>query len=299
LDFNGTVVISLAPDATAAGTAVSTGSAVTQANQVIWSGFSLAAGQIVPAIVVLAGSGPPAAPPATAIQGVTIDARDAQSGTMVSELAAGGGPTLAALAAAPSPVPGQANATRPAAPASVTPLSRDDARHYAGWMLALLLAVLTVVAIATGLNWLTGRRLGEQLSLLTAGSSTVAPPLAESDTRLSQPRGRPAGLEPPTAGWWLEPQDGPEPGRRWSLDVAELGVGRNPRSDIVISDPRVSDRHARLVQQADGSYQLIDEGSTNGTDVNGQRITAPVQLYENDVLRFGSTSFVVQHAAGS
>jgi hypothetical protein len=304
LDFNGTVIISLAPSADAAGTAVSAGAAVIQGNQVVWSGFSLAAGQIVPGILVLAGNGQPGSSPAStaAIAGVAIEAKDTQSGTVVSEQAAGGGPTLAILAAAPTPAAAQAGTSRSLIPGgaagAVVPLSRDDARRYASLTLALLLLVLVLVALGTGLVWHAGQTL-QRVSLATtrpagepghsAGGTILGQSTAET---VDSP---PAGSSLITSGWWLELRDGTEPGRRWQLASGELGIGRNPRSEVVIADPRVSDRHARLLRQSDGSYQLVDEGSTNGTDVNGQRITVPVQLHENDVLRFGSTSFLVRY----
>ena len=52
---------------------------------------------------------------------------------------------------------------------------------------------------------------------------------------------------------------------------ASYCVGRDPQSDIVLSDPRVSWRHAVLRQQ-DGRWVLEDAGSTNGTFVGSERV---------------------------
>lgn len=48
-------------------------------------------------------------------------------------------------------------------------------------------------------------------------------------------------------------------------------IGRDPHSDIVLTDPRVSWQHAIVEEQA-GSWLLQDAGSTNGTFVNRQRV---------------------------
>ncbi len=56
-------------------------------------------------------------------------------------------------------------------------------------------------------------------------------------------------------------------------------------------DPGVSREHARLLAQPDGSWALVDEGSTNGTYVNGcsQRVPtkAPVPLADGDRVHLG------------
>src|SRR5580658_3478973 len=52
---------------------------------------------------------------------------------------------------------------------------------------------------------------------------------------------------------------------------ASYRVGRDPQSDIVLADPRVSWEHAVLRHQ-DGGWLLEDTGSTNGTFVDSQRV---------------------------
>jgi len=59
------------------------------------------------------------------------------------------------------------------------------------------------------------------------------------------------------------------------LDVTDVTVlGRSSESDLVLDDPYASEFHMRLVAQEDG-IMLHDLGSTNGTYVNGRRVTAP------------------------
>ena len=65
-----------------------------------------------------------------------------------------------------------------------------------------------------------------------------------------------------------------------------ITVGRTSENDIQLDDPSISSHHASF-QLRDGQYVLKDLGSTNGTEVNGQRITETV-LGNNDRLRFGT-----------
>ncbi len=72
----------------------------------------------------------------------------------------------------------------------------------------------------------------------------------------------------------------------WTGAIPELVVGRSHRCDIVLDDPGVSRRHARLVFR-DGSWVLQDLASTNGTMVNDVRV-GRCQLRPGDRLRLGT-----------
>jgi len=79
---------------------------------------------------------------------------------------------------------------------------------------------------------------------------------------------------------------GPQPGQTFTLDQDLLTVGRDPSSDIVINDPQVSRQHARIMRR--GSLVVIEDiGSTNGTFVNGMRLTMPHTLANGDVVGLG------------
>ncbi len=83
---------------------------------------------------------------------------------------------------------------------------------------------------------------------------------------------------------YLEWRQGGQP-RRMALRKKELFVGRRSDSDIVLTDPYVSRRHARLIRQ-DRGYQVIDLNSTHGTFVNGSRVQERV-LEAGDKIRMG------------
>ncbi len=70
-------------------------------------------------------------------------------------------------------------------------------------------------------------------------------------------------------------------------------LGRSDEADLVLQDPYASDFHMRLVAQ-DSGLTLHDLGSTNGTYVNGRRVTAPTQLRRGDTIQVGKTVMEVR-----
>jgi FHA domain len=77
-------------------------------------------------------------------------------------------------------------------------------------------------------------------------------------------------------------------GDSYGLDSAAVTVGRGPANDIPLDDDFASTVHARLEPRADGVW-IEDVGSTNGTVVNGVRLTGPRRLAVGDVIRIGET----------
>jgi len=83
---------------------------------------------------------------------------------------------------------------------------------------------------------------------------------------------------------------GPALQRGSTVDVKEpTTVGRGPESGVRIdADDFASARHARIDPRPDGVW-VADLGSTNGTFVNGARVTTERVLQPGDVLRVGQT----------
>lgn len=81
-------------------------------------------------------------------------------------------------------------------------------------------------------------------------------------------------------------RSGPTVGRTFPLEGEEIFIGRDTSNRISINDAEVSRKHARLVWQGE-FYLLEDLGSTNGTFVNGQRLTGSVALKPGDLVALG------------
>lgn len=78
--------------------------------------------------------------------------------------------------------------------------------------------------------------------------------------------------------------------RRYVLDGPRAVLGRSDDAECVLRDPNISRRHAELVRDSAGQWEIVDLGSTNGVKVNGRRVTeAP--LREGDQVTLGTTSF--------
>ncbi len=73
------------------------------------------------------------------------------------------------------------------------------------------------------------------------------------------------------------------------LDSAAVTVGRGSQNDLPLGDDDfASARHARVEPRRDGVW-VEDAGSTNGTFVNGAKLSKPRRLAPGDVIRVGST----------
>lgn len=99
------------------------------------------------------------------------------------------------------------------------------------------------------------------------------------------------------AGWWVYQSSTRPSGARLIVDGdhnralllpgAGAVIGRDPRSGLVLHDPRVSARHAEIRRQG-AAWVLSDLGSANGTFVNGRRVHQHV-LRPGDEIRVGET----------
>lgn len=74
------------------------------------------------------------------------------------------------------------------------------------------------------------------------------------------------------------------------LARSEVQIGRMGTNDVVLSDP-VASRHHAVIRWSPNGYVLQDAGSTNGTYVQGQRITEPVLLVPGQHFHVGGTDF--------
>jgi pSer/pThr/pTyr-binding forkhead associated (FHA) protein len=83
---------------------------------------------------------------------------------------------------------------------------------------------------------------------------------------------------------------GPHSGTEFALRPGATSIGREPDRDVALTgDPTTSRRHATLLQQ-NGQFVLRDEGSANGTFVNGGRVTEQ-SIHPGDEIQIGGNRF--------
>ena len=80
-----------------------------------------------------------------------------------------------------------------------------------------------------------------------------------------------------------------QPTATYPLDKPAEVIGRMSDSDVVVNDPGASRHHAEIRTDGTGRYLLRDLGSTNGTSVNEQDITAEWELRPGDRITIGHT----------
>ena len=89
-----------------------------------------------------------------------------------------------------------------------------------------------------------------------------------------------------TTKYQLVMRNGPNPGATYSLDAEQTTIGRDPGNTIPVNDPEISRYHVRMTAQG-GKIVLEDNGSTNGTSINGNRISGPHVLKSGEMISLG------------
>ncbi|HVI17107.1 MAG TPA: FHA domain-containing protein, partial [Gaiellales bacterium] len=130
-------------------------------------------------------------------------------------------------------------------------------------------------------------------------AAIATPPLAAGATMIYAPGDDDGEQQPPAAA-------APEPRQEtatleWADGTVTIGsrvvtIGRSSDCDVRVDDANVSRRHAEVRRIGDG-YSLVDLGSTNGTEVNGQRIQETA-LMNGDVISVGTTRITFERRLG-
>jgi hypothetical protein len=81
--------------------------------------------------------------------------------------------------------------------------------------------------------------------------------------------------------------EGPMKGTKFEIHTPLTNVGRGPHNDVALQDESVSDSHAKILKR-DGSWWLVDQGSTNGSYIGGRRVQGEQQIVGAPDVRFGS-----------
>ena len=91
-------------------------------------------------------------------------------------------------------------------------------------------------------------------------------------------------------------RSGPTIGKVYPLEAQEISIGRDSTNMVAINDVEVSRRHARMELRG-STYAIQDLGSTNGTFVNGQRVSGLQALNPGDSVSFGEGIVLTYEAA--
>jgi pSer/pThr/pTyr-binding forkhead associated (FHA) protein len=110
---------------------------------------------------------------------------------------------------------------------------------------------------------------------------------AKTGNRKQRRRGK---TDSPKRGFIVTIVDGPNEGQE-SFFEKEAILGRVEECDVLVIEPGISRRHARIFDDH-GIFMLEDLGSANGTRLNGQKIEAPEVLRDGDYLSLSATTFM-------
>jgi pilus assembly protein CpaF len=86
--------------------------------------------------------------------------------------------------------------------------------------------------------------------------------------------------------------------KRLEFDKPEVTIGRVQGNDIILPKGNVSKRHSRIVLK-DGKFIIVDLKSTNGTYVNGRKITSPLVVKSSDKIYIGDFILSIEDLAGA
>jgi pSer/pThr/pTyr-binding forkhead associated (FHA) protein len=147
-----------------------------------------------------------------------------------------------------------------------------------GLLVLLWIFVFSVVGVLRGDIY--GTR------LISRTPRKPAPPKRQPRQREAAPRA--PRRQPHRAPSTLVVTEGALSGTTLPLRESGTVIGRNPESALVLEDDFASGRHARIFKREDGWY-VEDLGSTNGTFLNGQRLTGAARVEAGASLRIGKT----------
>lgn len=135
---------------------------------------------------------------------------------------------------------------------------------------------------------LFGTRLTRLQQQSASASATAAPSSPDAATSITQVRRGSRAAQSPASR--LVVTGGPKSGLELDLPDTGLTIGRSSGSGLQVKDDYTSSNHARLVRR--GTDWLIEDlQSTNGTFVDGHRITSATVVAPGTTLRIGTTTF--------
>ena len=128
----------------------------------------------------------------------------------------------------------------------------------------------------------TSIRRKEQPKTVEEPLPAVAPPVAANSAALAFPQGKRLSLAI---------IDGPDAGSVFRMEKPRVTIGRQG-ADLTLNDADAS-RHHAAVEVRDTAYSLVDLQSTNGTLMDGQKISGSVELQNHSEFQVGSSTIML------
>jgi hypothetical protein len=167
----------------------------------------------------------------------------------------------------------------------ITPRA-ESGRGVFGWVLLILGIIVAALVLLGVIGWFITKRqhaaLGQPAVPASPGVKTRAPPVASAS---APPAAAPSAA--PGTGPRFYLLSGPRAGEEIALKHGFL-IGKSPGCDLLIDDGYTSGHHAQIGMDQFGNCHLYDRGSTNGTFVNGVRVTH-YALEHGTTVKIGST----------
>jgi hypothetical protein len=133
------------------------------------------------------------------------------------------------------------------------------------------------------------RRQGSDVASPFASAAVAAPPMSVAAAPPTEPVAT-ARASSKAVATRLVITSGPKEGLEIELPSEQLAIGRSSESGLVIRDDYTSTHHARLLLWNDG-WVVQDLDSTNGTFLDGTRVTLPTLIPLNTPVTIGTTTF--------
>jgi hypothetical protein len=156
----------------------------------------------------------------------------------------------------------------------------------------LLMWVFVFVVVFALRSDLFGQRVRRMPPPASAGAPAAAPAVspAAATAAVTEPVRRQPPLADDTTPKRLVITSGPREGMAIDLPAEQLTIGRSSESGLVIRDDYTSTHHARLMLWND-QWVVQDLDSTNGTFLDGVRVTLPTPIPPNVPVTIGTTTF--------
>jgi pSer/pThr/pTyr-binding forkhead associated (FHA) protein len=157
-----------------------------------------------------------------------------------------------------------------------------------GFLALMWFFVFAVIyALRTDLFGQRVKRLQSEAAPAAPAAPFIASATAATEAVGTLPKAAPVASTPATR---LVITSGAKAGMELSLGVEPLTIGRASESGLVIRDDYTSTYHARLMLW-DDAWKIQDLDSTNGTFVDGKRVTNPTTVSVGTPIRIGTTTF--------